>query len=248
MIELVDVTRSYGSKVAVAGITLTIPQGELFAFLGPNGAGKTTTIKMMVGLLRPTTGCVRLCGFDLATDGQQARQRLGYVPDQPYVYDKLTGREFLQFIGGMHGLEPRVIAERIARVSAEFALPEFIDELTENYSHGMRQRLAFGAALLHDPAVLIVDEPMVGLDPRTARMVKELLRAKARQGTTVFMSTHTLTVAEEIADRIGIVDHGRLQCLGTLADLKRDLARQHTSLEEIFLDVTGGMTPEAVES
>lgn len=240
MIELQNVTRTYGDKTAVAGLDLTVPSGELFAFLGPNGAGKTTTIKMLVGLLRPTSGHVRLGGFDVVADPRRACALLGYVPDVPFLYDKLTGREFLHFIAGMYGFDHREAIERVRRETTHFELDDFIDELTEAYSHGMKQRLVFAAALLHDPAVLVIDEPLVGLDPRSSKLVKDLLRARAAAGAAVFMSTHLLDVAEQIADRIGIVDRGKMLCLGTLAELRGRLAVQHTSLERLFLDVTSG--------
>lgn len=238
MIELIDVTRKYGSKTAVAGLNLVIPPGELFAFLGPNGAGKTTTIKMMVGLLRATSGQVRLVGHDVGRNPRQASLLLGYVPDEPYLYDKLTGREFLQFVVDMYGMDPRVGAERIDREIANFQLADFVDDLAESYSHGMKQRMVFASALLHDPAVLIIDEPMVGLDPRSARLVKNLLRQQADRGATVFVSTHTLAVAEEVADRIGIIDGGRLKFLGTVAELRRTSQVHHHSLENLFLELT----------
>jgi ABC-2 type transport system ATP-binding protein len=239
MIEFEAVRRTYGQKVAVAGLDLVVPRGELFAFLGPNGAGKTTTIKMLVGLLRPTSGSVRVCGFDVVQQTREANRRLGYVPDEPYLYDKLSGREFLQFITDMYGLEPRLGRERIANEIETFGLADFVDDLTESYSHGMKQRLVFAAALLHDPQVLVLDEPMVGLDPRSARLVKDLLQERSQQGMTIFMSTHTLGLAEEIADRIGIVDHGQLRCVGTLDELRQSLALEGTSLEQLFLEVTG---------
>ena len=238
MIELVNVTRTYGDKTAVSGLSLTVPAGELFALLGPNGAGKTTTIKMLVGLLRPTAGHVRLGGFDVVAEPRKACSLLGFVPDVPFLYDKLSGREFLHFLAGMYGYGPREAADRVEREIGHFELGEFIDDLTESYSHGMKQRLVFAAALLHDPAVLVIDEPLVGLDPRSAKLVKDLLRARAAAGVAIFMSTHLLDVAEQIADRIGIVDRGRLLCQGTLADLRRRLAAQNTSLEQLFLDVT----------
>ena len=238
MIELIDVTRTYGKKVAVANLSLEIARGELFAFLGHNGAGKTTTIKMMVGLLQPTAGVVRLCGYDAATHPRQASRLVGYVPDQPYLYDKLTGREFLGFAGEIHGMAARDIGGQIERQIEAFRLEEFIDSLCESYSHGMKQRLVFAASMLHDPQVLIVDEPMVGLDPRSMRLVKDLLRTRAAAGTTVFMSTHTLSVAEEIADRIGVVENGRLLFLGTVAQLRSKLSLHDTSLEHLYLALT----------
>lgn len=245
MIEFENVTRTYGRKVAVAGLNLVVPPGELFAFLGPNGAGKTTSIKMLVGLLRPSSGRVRLGGYDLTTDSRRACRLLGYVPDVPFLYDKLTGREFLHFIAGMHGLDERAAVERVRREMAHFELEEFIDELAETYSHGMKQRLVFAAAMLHDPSVLVIDEPLVGLDPRSARLVKNLLREKADRGAAVFMSTHLLDVAEEIADRIGIVDRGRLLCVGALDELRQSLSQQHTTLEQLFLEVTAASDENA---
>ena len=238
MIQFDNVTRSYGNKVAVDGLSLSIPAGDLFAFLGPNGAGKTTTIKMLVGLLRPGTGSVSVCGHDLTSETRQATRYLGYVPDRTFLYDKLSGREFLEFVAEMRGLDSSQMAEAVAEQSEQFALTEFLDDLAETYSHGMRQRLVFASSLLHDPAVLVVDEPMVGLDPKSVRMVKDLMRARAAAGTTVFMSTHTLAVAEEIASRIGIIDHGRLLFLGTQEELQRELSLSHTSLEQLFLQLT----------
>jgi ABC-2 type transport system ATP-binding protein len=245
MIEFDHVTRTFGRKLAVADLTLKIPAGELFAFLGPNGAGKTTSIKMLVGLLRPTTGKVRVGGFDTAGQTRQATQLMGYVPDQPYLYEKLSGREFLDFVAQMRGLDRDRTDEAIDRESRRFELDGFLDDLAETYSHGMKQRLVFASALLHGPAVLVVDEPMVGLDPKSMKMVKDLLRALASAGTIVFMSTHTLNVAEEIADRIGIIDRGQLGFLGTLEDLQaqRSAAGDHraaprTSLEQLFLELT----------
>lgn len=238
MIQFDNTTRSFGRKVAVDGLTLTVKPGELFALLGPNGAGKTTTVKMLVGLLRPDSGTVQVCGHDLTRHTRQATRLLGYVPDEPFLYDKLSGREFLEFAAEMRGLSRSVLESRIARESENFDLSDFLDELTETYSHGMRQRLVFASALLHDPAVLVLDEPMVGLDPRTARVAKDLLRLWAAAGAAVFMSTHTLAVAEEIADRIGILAEGRLHFLGTVAELQAELSSRHTALEPLFLELT----------
>ncbi len=238
MIEFDNVTRRYGDRVAVRELNLNVPPGELFALLGPNGAGKTTAIKMLVGLLRPSSGHVRLGGYDLVTDPRRACSLLGYVPDVPFLYDKLSGREFLHFLAGMYGFGSAEISRRIDREIDHFELRPFVDDLTETYSHGMKQRLVFAAALLHDPSVLVIDEPLVGLDPRSARLVKDLLRRLIAGGMTVFMSTHLLDVAEQIADRIGIVAHGALQCVGTLAELRDRLAGQHSSLEQLFLEIT----------
>jgi ABC-2 type transport system ATP-binding protein len=227
MIELSEVTKRYGAKTAVDRLSLRIEPGELFAFLGPNGAGKTTTIKLICGLLFPTVGTVRVGGFDLQAAGDQARRMISYVPDQPYLYEKLTGREFLQFIADMYGLTPERARQGIAEMIELFGLGDFVDDLTESYSHGMKQRTVFAAALLHEPRVLIVDEPTVGLDPRSLRLLKDLLRKEAERGVTVFLSTHSLDVAQELAGRIGIVESGRLISCGTLA-----------TLEDVFLKLT----------
>jgi ABC-2 type transport system ATP-binding protein len=237
MIEFSNVTKKYGAKVAVERLTLTIGAGELFAFLGPNGAGKTTTIKLMCGLLFPTEGTVCVGGYDLKEDGDQARRLISYVPDQPYLYEKLTGREFLRFIADMYAMEPGHGRHRIEAMIELFELDDFVDDLTERYSHGMRQRTVFAAAFLHEPRVLIVDEPTVGLDPRSVRLLKDLLRQEVGRGMTVFLSTHTLDVAEQLADRIGIVEHGRLISCGTLDALRRQAALDG-SLEDVFLKLT----------
>jgi ABC-2 type transport system ATP-binding protein len=237
VIELSNVTKRYGTKPAVDNLSLAVRPGELFAFLGPNGAGKTTTIKMLCGLLFPSSGTVRVGGFDVVTAGDQARQLISYVPDQPFLYEKLTGREFLQFVADLYGMPRARAAERMQAVIDLFALHEFVDDLTERYSHGMRQRTVFAAALIHEPKLLITDEPTVGLDPKSIRLLKDLLRAEAIRGTTVFLSTHSLDVAQELADRIGIVERGRLIGCGTL-DMLRKQASLDGSLEDVFLKLT----------
>jgi ABC-2 type transport system ATP-binding protein len=237
MIELVEVTKRYGTKLAVDRLNLTVPAGELFAFLGPNGAGKTTTIKMLCGLLFPTSGAVRVGGFDLQTDGDRARQLIAFVPDTPFLYEKLTGREFLRFIADMYGMPRERGRARIEEMIATFGLTSFVDDLTERYSHGMRQRTVFAAALLHEPKALIVDEPTVGLDPKSIRLLKDLLRQQADGGTTVFLSTHSLDIAQELAERIGVVNNGRLIGCGTLDALRKQADLQGT-LEEVFLKLT----------
>jgi ABC-2 type transport system ATP-binding protein len=237
MIELEHVTKKYGAKVAVDDLSLSVGRGELFAFLGPNGAGKTTTIKLMCGLLFPTAGTIRIGGFELQTDGRQARQLISYVPDQPFLYEKLTGREVLQFVADMYGMKPAHARQRASEVIDLFGLTDFVDDLTEQYSHGMRQRTVFASALLHEPQVLIVDEPTVGLDPRSVRLLKDLLRSEARRGVTVFLSTHSLDVAQELADRIGVVMCGQLIGCGTLEALRKQAAMDG-SLEEVFLKLT----------
>lgn len=236
MIEFDRLTKRYGDRLAVDELTARIEPGEVFAFLGPNGAGKTTTIKIAVGLLRPTQGCVRICGLDVAREHRAACRQLGYVPDVPFLYEKLTGREFLQFVAEMHTLAGAEARQAVERQIEQFELAEFVDQLSESYSHGMQHRLALAAALLHRPSVLLLDEPMVGLDPRGVRLVKDLLCGEARRGATVFLSTHLLSVAEEIADRVGVVDGGRLKFVGTLAELR---ARgRNSSLEQLYLDLT----------
>jgi len=240
-IELTGVRKSYGDKVAVRDLTLSIPPGELFAFLGPNGAGKTTTIKMIVGLLRPNHGIVEVCGQTIALNGLAAKAKLAYVPDQPFVYEKLTGREFLYFVAEMYGLSSATRDARLEKLVEQLDVSEFLDRLTESYSHGMKQRIVLAGALLHDPSVLVIDEPMVGLDPRTIRVVRNLFGDLTRRGGTVFMSTHILDIAEALADRIGIIHRGELIAIGTLDELRREARREH-SLEDIFLELTGGAT------
>jgi ABC-2 type transport system ATP-binding protein len=244
MIEFDHVTRSYGRKVAVSDLTLSIPRGELFALLGPNGAGKTTTIKMLVGLLQPSRGAVRVCGYDMTRDPRLAHLHVGYVPDEPCLYDKLTGLEFLWFIADMFGMPRHLAAGRIEREIENFELADFADDLAESYSLGMKQRLVFAASLLHDPDVLVLDEPMVGLDPRSVRIVKDLLRARTSEGMTVFMSTHTLAMAEEMADRLGIMVRGRLRFLGTVPELREQMALETTSLEQLYLRITEPATDD----
>ena len=235
MIELHDVSKTYGSTMAVQGLNLRVEAGEIFAFLGPNGAGKTTTIKLVCGLLAPTSGVVRVGGF--LASSQEARQLLSYVPDQPYLYEKLTGREFLQFIADMYGMPRAHGRRRIANMIDVFSLADFVDGLTESYSHGMKQRTVFAAALLHEPKLLIVDEPTVGLDPKNVRLLKDLLHREAARGATVFLSTHSLDIAQELAGRIGIVESGRLISCGPLEALRRQ-ASLDGSLEDVFLKLT----------
>ncbi|MBI1826907.1 MAG: ABC transporter ATP-binding protein [Planctomycetes bacterium] len=236
-VELMNVRKQYGRHVALRNLSLQVRTGELFAFLGPNGAGKTTTIKLIVGLLRPNAGEVRVCGHEIGVNGVSAKAQLAYVPDQPFLYEKLTGREFLHFVAEMYGLSNAERDRELKSLSTRLDLLEYYDQLTESYSHGMKQRVALAAALLHRPKVLVVDEPMVGLDPRTVRVVKDLFIEHTRAGGTVFMSTHTLDIAEALADRIGIIHRGELIAAGTLAEL-RSQARREQSLEDIFLALT----------
>lgn len=242
-IVLDHVTKTFDGKVAVDNVSLEIQPGEVFAFLGPNGAGKTTTIKIIVGLLLPDRGTVHVCGHRMGLDGREAKAQLAYVPDQPFLYEKLSGREFLEFVARMYGLADDLAARRTAELLDVLRIEAFADQLAEGYSHGMRQRLALAAALLHDPRVLVIDEPMVGLDPRTVRVVKGLFRSRAETGNTVFMSTHTLEIAEVLADRIAIIHRGRIVAQGSLADLRSQRAREQ-SLEDLFL----ALTEETIES
>ena len=237
-IDIQHVTKCYGRMRAVDDVSLSIQPGEVFAFLGPNGAGKTTTIKMITGLLIPDAGTITVCGHQVTGgDGRLAKARMAYVPDQPFLYEKLSAREFLGFVGHMYSMPAGELRERTERYMEELQVAEFADQLAEGYSHGMKQRTVLAAALLHDPQVLVVDEPMIGLDPRSVRTVKELFRRLADQGRTVFMSTHTLEVAEAIADRMAIINHGRIISCGTLAELRAKAAAEQR-LEDIFLDLT----------
>ncbi len=236
-IEIMDVCKQYGSKLAVDHMNLSVNRGELFAFLGPNGAGKTTTIKMLCGLLFPSSGSIKICGYDLKTQGDDARRLISYVPDLPFLYEKLTGREFLQFIGDVYGMKRERVDLKIEEMIQLFGLGEFVDELTERYSHGMRQRMVFASALLHEPEVLVVDEPTVGLDPKSVRKLKDVLRSQADLGKAIFLSSHSLDIVEEVADRIGIIFQGKLVACGSLESL-REQSGTGGSLEQVFLEMT----------
>ena len=245
MIRFVHLRKEYGRTVAVSELDFTIAAGGVFGFIGPNGAGKTTTIRMMIGLLAPTAGTVLLGGHDIGREPEAAKAITGYLPDHPFLYDKLTGCEFLRFVGGLYGLRGGELERRSAELLAEFGLAERAAELTETYSHGMKQRLALAAALVHRPRILVLDEPMVGLDPQGAVALRRLLADLSAQGVTIFLSTHSLNVAEALCDRIGILDRGRLVALGSLAELRTraaaqaDPARGDGSLESVFLAITG---------
>src|SRR4051812_44819074 len=238
MIEFQQVYRSYGDKVAVENLNLRVNGGELYALLGHNGAGKTTAIKMLVGLIRPSSGMISVGGYDLVRQTRDAVALLGYVPDQPFLYDKLSGREILQFVGRMYGMDNPQVARAIEREIGRFELSEFVDDLTETYSHGMKQRMVFASALLHAPRVLVVDEPMLGLDPHSIRLVKDLLKREVAAGLCVLMSTHTLTAAEELSNRVGIMNHGRLIFDGTLDMLRQRFPAEKQSLETMYLALT----------
>lgn len=240
MLELIGVRKRYGGFEAVKGIDLKVHRGEIFGFLGPNGAGKTTTIRMIAGVLRPTAGQVLVGGDDLAQDPQSAKARVGYIPDRPYLYEKLSAAEFLRFVAGLWGREGPEVDARADRLLELFQLAEWKDELIETFSHGMRQKVLITSALIHQPELIVVDEPMVGLDPRSAKLLKDLFRTFAGHGGTVFLSTHTLEVAESLCDRIAIINEGEIIALGTMDDLRSQAQAGGAHLEEIFLKVTGG--------
>ena len=238
-IEAVGLSKTYGSVTAVQDVSLHVRPGEIYGFLGPNGAGKTTTIKMLVGLLKPTQGYARIAGYDIQRQPLDAKARLGYVPDQPILYDKLRGLEFLVFMARLYRIDPVTAARRADELLRLFDLRDAADQMVEGYSHGMRQKLALAGALIHRPSVLFLDEPTVGLDPKSARLIKDLLLQLRESGVTVMMSTHILEIAERMCDRVGIIEHGRLIAEGTLAEL-RSRQGSMASLEEIFLSLTGG--------
>jgi ABC-2 type transport system ATP-binding protein len=239
MIELKDLTKTYGTYTAVQRLSLSIGRGEIFGFIGPNGAGKTTTIKMMGGVMAPTEGTITIAGIDMQAEPRKAKRKVGFIPDRPFLYEKLTGLEFMQFTADIYGVPEEQFPDKAAAILALFSLADWSNELIESYSHGMKQRLIMAAALLHDPEVLIVDEPMVGLDPLAIIMVKNLFKRLASQGVTIFMSTHTLKVAEDICDRIGVIVRGRLIASGTAADLRREANVSSADLEQVFLNLTG---------
>lgn len=239
MLQLDAVVKRYGSFTAVNGVKLSVPRGEIFGFLGPNGAGKTTTIRMVAGVLRPTEGSILIGGADLQRDPVTAKGKVGYIPDRPYLYEKLSGGEFLRFVAGLWGKDEKAAEERADGLLELFSLREWKDELVESYSHGMRQKLLITSALVHQPQLIVVDEPMVGLDPRSARILKELFRAFVEAGGTVFLSSHTLEVVEAVCDRIAIIQEGDIISRGTMAELQSESDSGGAHLEEIFLKVTG---------
>ena len=239
MIKLIQLTKKYGDFTAVAGIDLEVPRGELFGFLGPNGAGKTTTLRMIAGILRPTGGRVEIGGVDIATNPVVAKMKLGFIPDRPFIYEKLTGGEFLKFVAGLYDQKGPSVEHRSRELLALFDLEEWRDELVESYSHGMRQKLIISSAFVHRPEVIVVDEPMVGLDPKAARILKDLFREYTNRGHTIMMSTHTLEVAEAMCDRIGIIQSGRIRAHGTMTELQQHAAGGAAGLEDIFLKLTG---------
>jgi len=243
LVQTNNLTKQYGEKIAVDNISFQVNGGEIFGFLGPNGAGKTTTIKMIVGLLKPTSGTVKVNDYDVQSQPLQAKASSGYVPDEPNLYPKLTGRELLRFVGDLYGIPRDQVDRRSDELLKLFDLFHAVDDTIDSYSHGMQQKTALAAALVHDPKVLILDEPTVGLDPKSARLIKDILRQMADRGAAIFLSTHILEIAERMCDRIGIINQGQIIAAGTMDEL-REMASQESagqrSLEDIFLELTGG--------
>ncbi len=239
MIELIGIVKKFGDLTAVNDISLTIPRGEFFAMLGPNAAGKTTTLKILAGLIKPTSGSAKICGFDMQTQPLEARRRIAYVPDFPFLYDKLTAWEFFRFTGQLFHMPAAKIEANAQTLIPRFHLTDFVNRPLESLSHGTRQRVAIVSALLHEPDVFVIDEPMVGLDPQHARVVKDVFKERSRAGVTVLLSTHQLSVAEEMADRIGIIHGGKLIAVGNREELRKQ-SGSSGQLEEIFLSLTAG--------
>ena len=239
LVQTEKLVKRFGEKIAVDEVSFDIYNGEIFGFLGPNGAGKTTTIKMMVGLLKPTSGSIRIAGFDVESQAQQAKAICGYVPDEPNLYPKLTGKELLWFLGSLYRMDRSQIEQRSEELLRIFDLSQAANDTIDSYSHGMQQKTALAAALVHDPRVLILDEPTVGLDPKSARLIKDILRQMAERGAAVFLSTHIMEIAERMCDRIGIIHQGQLVAVGTFDEL-RGAGSDDSSLEDIFLSLTGG--------
>jgi ABC-2 type transport system ATP-binding protein len=240
MIKLKNLIKTYPTVTAVNNISLKVEKGELFGFLGPNGAGKTTTIKMMAGLVKPTSGSIFINGCNLGLDPNEVKKITGFIPDRPFLYGKLTGREFLSFVGRLYALNKDEIIKRLEPLLNLFEMEDYVDNLIESFSHGMKQRLVMASALIHKPRLLIVDEPMVGLDPKGARLVKKIFRELCSKGTTIFMSTHTLEIAEDMCDRIGIIQNGTIVDVGTVKELRERTGSEGKKLESIFFKLTGG--------
>src|SRR5882672_9600803 len=247
MITISDLVKQYGRFTAVDDVSLDVAEGEIHGFLGPNGAGKTTTLRMIAGLLKPTAGRVLVNGHDLATDAEAAKGSLGFIPDRPFIYEKLTAGEFLRFHGGLYGLDDDVAAARAREMLELFELERWESELVESFSHGMKQRLVMSAAFLHRPMAVVVDEPMVGLDPRGARLIKGVFRKMSERGVAILMSTHTLEVAQEMCDRISIILRGRIIARGTVPELRAMGDGQDDHLTSVFLKLTGGSALQEID-
>jgi len=247
VIRVEQLVKQFGAFRAVDGVSLEVAPGEIHGFLGPNGAGKTTTIRMIAGLLKPSAGRVTIDGHDLASAPEAAKRSLGFIPDRPFLYEKLTATEFLRFHGGLYGLEGAAVAERARELLALFELSGWAGELVESFSHGMKQRLVMCAAFLHRPRAVLVDEPMVGLDPRGARLIKDVFRAMSRNGVAILMSTHTLEVAEQMCDRISIIQGGRIIARGTVGELHALAGTEDPQLTPVFLKLTGGSGLQEIE-
>jgi len=240
VIQLKNLTKNYGDFTALRDLNLTVPRGTLYGLLGPNGAGKTTALRIIAGILQPTSGSVVVGGFDVQKDPERAKGGLGFIPDRPFIYEKLTGAEFLRFVAGLFGQNGAEIDRRIDDLLSLWELTAWRDELLEAYSHGMRQKLIISSALIHRPEVIVVDEPLVGLDPKAARLLKDVFRGFVGRGGTILMSTHTLEVAETLCDRIAIIQDGGIRAEGTMDDLREEVQSGDAGLEEIFLKLTGG--------
>jgi ABC-2 type transport system ATP-binding protein len=247
MIRVQDLVKTYGRFVAVNGVSLEVAPGEIHGFLGPNGAGKTTSIRVIAGLLKPTSGRIEINGHDLSREPEAAKASLGFIPDRPFLYEKLTAGEFLRFHGGLYGLEGEGVLSRIREMLELFELQKWEGELVESFSHGMRQRLVMCAAFLHRPKAVLVDEPMVGLDPRGARLIKDIFRVMSRNGVAILMSTHTLEVAQEMCDQISIILGGRIIARGTVEELRSMAGGQDEALTPVFLKLTGGTGLQEIE-
>jgi ABC-2 type transport system ATP-binding protein len=247
VIAVHELVKRYGTFTAVDGVRLDVPRGEIHGFLGPNGAGKTTTIRMIAGLLKPTSGRVVVNGYDLAVNPEQAKRSLGFIPDRPFLYEKLTASEFLRFHGGLYGLDEAAVAPRVHEMLDLFELGRWEHELVESFSHGMKQRLIMCAAFLHRPEAVLVDEPMVGLDPRGARLIKDVFRKMSANGVAILMSTHTLEVAEEMCDRISIILQGKIIATGTVPEVRAMAGNPDDQLTNVFMKLTGGTALQEIE-
>jgi ABC-2 type transport system ATP-binding protein len=243
-----DLVKRFGDFTAVNGVSFSVHEGEVFGFLGPNGAGKTTTMRMIAGILQPSAGTIQIAGDDIAVDPIRAKSRLGFIPDRPFVYDKLTGAEFLRFVAALYGQQGDAVERRMEELLDLFELMPWKDELVESYSHGMRQKLIISSALLHRPEVIVVDEPMVGLDPKGQKFLKDLFRAFVDRGGTVLMSTHTLDTVEEMCDRVGIIAGGRILACGSVAEIRHQTEGGDANLEELFLKLTGGIIDREMDA